>query len=162
MVPTFVDLQGFVVDKRFVVKKVAVLKNGSELMHYIFTCPMPWRFLTKTDQSHASWLMTHYHGLRWNDGMVPYRMAQRLISEAVSGESETIVYVKGLEKREWLLDILNNDDVIVKTIDMHYDEIDSLENLDATNTFRCEKQSKCYALQNVLKFFNQWTRFQSK
>ena len=94
--------------------------------------------------------------------MIPYRTAQCLISEAVSGESEAIVYVKGLEKREWLLDILNNDDVIVKTIDMHYDEIDSLENLDATNTFRCEKQSKCYALQNVLKFFNQWTRFQSK
>ncbi|KYN40078.1 hypothetical protein ALC56_05541 [Trachymyrmex septentrionalis] len=33
-----------------------------ELTHYIFTCPMPWRFLTKTDQSHASWLMTHHHG----------------------------------------------------------------------------------------------------
>ncbi|KYN21651.1 hypothetical protein ALC57_05969, partial [Trachymyrmex cornetzi] len=70
---------GFLVDKRFVVKEVAVLKNGSELTYYIFTCPTPWRFLTKTDQSHASWVMIHHHGLRWNDGMVPYRTAQRLI-----------------------------------------------------------------------------------
>ncbi|EGI61839.1 hypothetical protein G5I_09869 [Acromyrmex echinatior] len=99
MMPTFVDLQGFVVGERFVVKEVAVLKNGSEMTHYIFMCPMPWRFLTKSDQSHASWLMVHHHGLRWNDGVVPYRMAQRLIAEAVScGESEAVIYVKRLEK----------------------------------------------------------------
>jgi len=94
--------------------------------------------------------------------MAPHRTAQRLISEAVSGESEVIVYVKGFEKRGWSLDILNNGDVIVETIDVHYDEIDSLENLDATNTFRYGRHSKCCALQNVLKLFNQWTRFQSK
>ena len=72
------------------------------------------------------------------------------------------MYVKGLEKRGWLLDILNNDDVIVETIDVHYNNIESLENLDATNTFRCGRHVKCYALKNVLKLFNQWTRFQSK
>ncbi|EGI66655.1 hypothetical protein G5I_04771 [Acromyrmex echinatior] len=115
-------------------KEVAVLKNGSEMTHYIFTCPMPWRFLTKSDQSHASWLMAHHHGLRWNDGVVPYRTAQRLITEAVSGESEAVIYVKGLEKRGWLMDILNNDNVIIETIDVHYNEIKSLENLDSTNT----------------------------
>ncbi|KYN17867.1 hypothetical protein ALC57_09860 [Trachymyrmex cornetzi] len=127
----------FIVDKRFVVKEVAVLKNGTELTYYIFTCPKPWRFLTKADQSHASWMMTHHHGLRWNDGMVPYRTAQRLISEAVGRESGTTVYVKGFEKRGWLLNILNNDDVIVETIDVHYGEIESLKTLDATNTYRC-------------------------
>ncbi|KYN11372.1 hypothetical protein ALC57_16475 [Trachymyrmex cornetzi] len=78
--------------------EVAVLKNGSELTYYIFTYPMPWHFLTKADQSHASWVMTHHHGLRWNDGMVPYRTAQRLISEVVGRESGAIVYVKGFEK----------------------------------------------------------------
>ncbi|KYQ50566.1 hypothetical protein ALC60_10343 [Trachymyrmex zeteki] len=143
-------LMRFVVDKRFVVKEIAVLKNGNTLMHYIFTGPMPWRFLTKSDQSHASWLMSHHHGLRWNDGMVPYRMAQSLISEAVLGENETIVYVEGSEKREWLSDILNNDDVVTETIDIHYEDIDPLENLNATNTFRCGRHSKHCALENVL------------
>ncbi|KYQ47080.1 hypothetical protein ALC60_13907 [Trachymyrmex zeteki] len=135
-------LMRFVVDKRFVVKEIAVLKNGNTLTHYIFTGPMPWRFLTKSDQSHASWLMSHHHGLQWNDGVVPYRMAQRLISEAVLGESEAIVYVKGSEKREWLSDILNNDDVVVETIDIHYEDIEPLKNLDTTNTFRCGRHSK--------------------
>ncbi|KYQ48640.1 hypothetical protein ALC60_12308 [Trachymyrmex zeteki] len=156
------DIHGFVVDKRFVVKEIAVLKNGNTLTHYIFTGPMPWRFLTKSDQSHASWLISHHHGLRWNDGVVPYRMAQRLISEAVLGESEAIVYVKGSEKREWLSDILNNDDVLIETIDIHYEDIESLKTLDATNTFRCGRHSKHCALENVLKLFKRWTRFQSK
>ncbi|KYN17801.1 hypothetical protein ALC57_09905 [Trachymyrmex cornetzi] len=145
---------------RFVVKEVAVLKNGSELTYYIFTCPMPWRLLTKTDQSHASWVMTHHHGLRWNDGTISYGAA--LISEAVGRESGAIVYMKGFEKRGWLLDILNNDDIIVETIDVHYGEIESLKTLDATNSYPCARHSKCCALQNVLKLFNQWTRFQSK
>ncbi|KYQ48097.1 hypothetical protein ALC60_12866, partial [Trachymyrmex zeteki] len=147
---------------QFVVKEIAVLKKGNTLTHYIFTGPMPWRFLTKSDQSHASWLMSHHHGLRWNDGVVPYRMPQRLISEAVLGESEDIVYVKGSEKREWLSDILNNDDVVIETIDIHYEDIESLKTLDTTNTFRCGRHSKHCALENVLKLFKRWTRFQSK
>ena len=62
----------------------------------------------------------------------------------------------------WSLDILNNDDVIVETIGVDYDDIESFENLDATNTFRYGRHVKCCALENVLKLFNQWTRFQSK
>ncbi|KYN06407.1 hypothetical protein ALC62_02650 [Cyphomyrmex costatus] len=48
--PTFVDLQGFVVNKRFVVKEVAVLKKGTILTHYIFLHPIPWRLLSKADR----------------------------------------------------------------------------------------------------------------
>ena len=157
-------VKGFVVGKRFVVKEVAVLKNGGEITHYIFTCPMPWRFLTKKDQSHASWLMAHHHGLRWNDGVVPYRMAQRLIAEAVSGENDddALIYVKGLEKRGWLVDILNNDNVIVETIDNHFNDIESLGNLDSTNTFRHGRHSNRCALQNVMKLYNQYKKYQSE
>jgi len=54
MATTFVDLQGFVVGRRFVVKEVAVLKKGAILSHYIFTCPMPWNILTRSEKSCAS------------------------------------------------------------------------------------------------------------
>ena len=37
VIPTIVDLQGFVVNKKFIVKEVAVLKQGTVLTHYIFT-----------------------------------------------------------------------------------------------------------------------------
>ena len=34
-IPTFVDLQRFIVGKKFVVKKVMVLRKGAILSHYI-------------------------------------------------------------------------------------------------------------------------------
>jgi len=42
IVPTFVDLQGFIVGSWYVLKEVAVLKMGSILSHYIFASPYPW------------------------------------------------------------------------------------------------------------------------
>jgi len=39
IVLTFVDLQGFIVERKFVVKKVAVPRKGSVLSHYIFANP---------------------------------------------------------------------------------------------------------------------------
>jgi len=36
VVPTFVNLQGFVVGRRIVAKKVTVLRKGIVLIHYIF------------------------------------------------------------------------------------------------------------------------------
>ncbi|KYN05935.1 hypothetical protein ALC62_03127 [Cyphomyrmex costatus] len=136
-------------------KQVAVLKKGTILTHYIFFHPIPWRLLSKADQTHASWLMANHHGLLWNDGMVPYRMATRLICEAVVGENESvIVYVKGFEKREWLVDILNNDEIIIETID----GVESFENLDDSGTMRYGKHVKCCALQNVLKLYKWWLK----
>jgi hypothetical protein len=169
-VPTFVDLQGFFVGMRFVVKEVAVLRAGTVLAHYIFTNPMPWNLLTKSDKSCASWLIVNHHGLRWEDGNVPYNMAKRLITSAVlgaeeDGETPTLVYVKGCQKREWLVDLLENyarKIPIIETLDADYEDIESLNNLDVANTIRCGKHVKNCALQNVLKIFNWWSRRQKE
>ena len=97
-VPMFVDLQGFIlVNNKFIVKEVAVLKQRIVLTHYIFTSPVPWKFLTRSDRSCAS-LSAYHRQLRWEDGMVPYNEAKRLITAAVF-EDDAIVYVKGREKR---------------------------------------------------------------
>ena len=82
-------------------KEVAVLKQGTVLTHYIFTSPVSRKFLTRSDRSCASWLSAYHHELRWEDGMVPYNEAKRLIMTAVF-EHDVIVYVKGHEKRTWL------------------------------------------------------------
>jgi len=60
-IPTFVgiDLQGFIVGKKFVVKEVAVLTKGAILSHYIFTCTMP-NFLTMSEKYYASWLSAYH------------------------------------------------------------------------------------------------------
>lgn len=169
-IPTFVDLQGFFVGMKFVVKEVAVLRKGTVLAHYIFTYPLPWNLLTKSDKSCASWLIANHHGLRWEDGNVPYGMAKRLITSAVLGteeddETSTLVYVKGCQKREWLVDLLENlarENLIIETLDADYEDIESLNNLDVTNTIRCGKHVKNCALQNVLKIFSWWSQRQKK
>ncbi|KYN42557.1 hypothetical protein ALC56_03016 [Trachymyrmex septentrionalis] len=156
--PTFVDLQGFIVNKKFIVKEVTVLKQGIVLTHYIFTSPIPWKFLTRSDRSCASWLSAYHHGLRWEDGMVPYNEAKRLITTAVF-EDNAIVYVKGREKRTWLWNLLLDDErerMYIDTLDAVCEDIESLTNLDVTNTMRCGQHVKNCALQNVLKIYNWW------
>jgi len=162
VVPTFVDLQGFIIGRNFIVKEVAILRDGSVLSHYFFGSPVPWRALTKSERCQASWLIRNHHGLQWEDGNVPYSFAQRLITKAVMGstEDEVFVYVKGREKREWLTDILDDDVrnyVNIETLDADYEDIASLNKLDVTNNIRCEKHLKNCALQNVFKIFNWWS-----
>lgn len=166
-VPTFVDLQGFVVGRRrkFVVKEAAILRNGSVLAHYVFGSPEPWHRLGDEDKCRASWVTTHHHRLRWNDGNVPYNLAKCLITNAVMGDAtrqrgdfSPIVYVKGHEKQSWLRDLLWNDarDHIIADIDVHYEDIESLNKLDIIGTFRCTRHTQNCALQNVFKLFNWW------
>jgi len=45
------------------------------------------------------------------------------------------------------------DDIIIKTLDADYEDIESLNNLDIINTMRCIVIKNC-ALQNVFKIFN--------
>jgi len=40
-VSIFVDLQGFLVGRHFIVKEFAALKEKHVLSHYIFGCPYP-------------------------------------------------------------------------------------------------------------------------
>ena len=66
-------------------KEVAVLRQGNVLSHYIFTNPVSWKFLTKSERSCSSWLTVFHHGLRWEDGIVPFWTARQLIIKAVYG-----------------------------------------------------------------------------
>ncbi|KYN12124.1 hypothetical protein ALC57_15717 [Trachymyrmex cornetzi] len=101
------------------------------------------------------------YGLRV-DNLSMELMVRRLITEAVLEEDEAVVYVKEHEKREWLADMLDTDDIIVETLDAHYKDVESLSNLDDCNTIRCGKHAKNCALQNVFKIFNWWSRHQEE
>jgi len=77
-------------------------------------------------------------------------MRRRLITEVVIEEDKAFVHVKGHEKTE----MLNTDDVTVKTLDAHYENVELLRNLDDCNIIRYGKYAKNCALQNVFKIFN--------
>ncbi|KAL6268026.1 hypothetical protein P5V15_001108 [Pogonomyrmex californicus] len=93
-------------------------------------------------------------------------MAERLITTAVIDiEDEALVYVKGCQKKEWLTNMLDSDArdaVIIETLDIDYKDLELLNNLNVSNTFRCVKHSKHCALQNVFKIFNWWLQCQKE
>ncbi|KYM83279.1 hypothetical protein ALC53_06242 [Atta colombica] len=105
LVPTFVDLQGFIVNKKFIVKEVAVLKQGTVLTHYIFTSPV--EIFNKIRQI-LRFLVECHHALRWEDGKVPYNETKGLITPTIF-EHDAIVYVKdtrnehGCETCFWMM-----------------------------------------------------------
>lgn len=166
-VPTFVDLQGFIVGNCFYAKEVAVLRQGYILSHYVFECPVPWRLLSRAEKSQATWLIANHHGLLWEDGNIPYSMAKRLITMAITGavkeDSSRLVYVKGPEKRRWLEELLDQDvrgDLTIETIDTEFEDVASLEKLDVANTLRCKYHVQHCALQNICKLYNWWSNHQ--
>ena len=116
---------------------------------------MPQYLLTISDKSSIRWLVAKHHGLRWEDGDVPYSMTKQPITkaDAIDEESDAshIVYVKGLQKRDWLVDFLDENtraDVIIETLDIDYEVIKSLNKLNVVNTLRCGRHAKHCALQN--------------
>jgi len=54
MIIPFVDLQGFIFERKFVVKKIAMLRKRNVLSHYIFVCSLLCNLLTKFDKSCVS------------------------------------------------------------------------------------------------------------
>jgi len=168
-VPTFVDIQGFFLNTGFIVKEAAILRKGYIVSHYIFECPVPLNMLTESEKRLASWVINNHHGLRWEDGNVPYSKARLLITtaitsgphaneEAVSALS-SFVYVKGHEKRDWAVEIFGDAEhnYNIENLDESYLGIPPLHKLDPTHTLRCDKHIDNCALQNVFKLFNWWS-----
>jgi len=48
---------------------------------------MPWNFLTKSEK--YAFLSAYYHGLQWEDRMIPCSMAKRLIIMIVIDAEES-------------------------------------------------------------------------
>ena len=157
-VPIFVDLQGFVFRNNFTAKEIAVLRDGQTLSHYIFREPVPWNFLTRAEKSEACWLKLHHHGFRWDDGYVPYCEMRSLVRAAI-GADPPLIYVKGLEKRRWLRQILDDDGddyLLIETIDADYDDVARLTDMDASGTLRCGYHARHCAMRNVCKLYKWW------
>lgn len=165
-IPTFVDVQGFIVNDKFMVKEVAVLRHGWTITHHVFTAPMAWNLLTRAEKSKICWLIGNHHGLAWKDGDVEYNRAKEIIRRAVcdgaseDNASERRIYVKGIEKKHWLEKIIGDAvrdiDASIENIDVDYEDIGRLETLAAIRSFRCMRHSRHCAMENVCKLRDWW------
>lgn len=185
----FVDLQGFIVNEKFIVKEFAVLKHNCELTHLVFKQAMDWNLLTKAERSRACWLTANHHGFQWTDGNIDYRKAKKCIQTALfkniklksetseSNETtnttiatttfdittESIIYVKGIQKVQWLKDIIGdaikNYNVSIRSIDVDYSDIRKLDFLKKpkpkTQAMHCIYHTKYCAMENVM-ILNYW------
>ncbi|EFN74296.1 hypothetical protein EAG_02787 [Camponotus floridanus] len=138
--PIFVDLQGFVVNERFVTKEMAILANGRDLTHHVFRAPMLWNLLT-----HAKQIV---------------RDAIYCASRDLESNAAVTIYVKGREKKKWLTDIAGEvaeqRNLTIETIDVDYEDIGPLRTLATIRIYRCGYHSKNCALENVCKLHNWW------
>jgi len=89
----------------------------------------------RSEKSQASWLKINHHGFRWDDGHVPYTMAKNLVRKAI-GTDSPLINVKGLEKKKWLCEIADVD-LRIETIDLDYEDIEHLKDLNVIGTLRC-------------------------
>jgi len=81
--------------------------------------------LTRSEKSQVSWLKINHHRFRWDNGYVPYTLAKNLLRKAI-GADPPLIYVKGLEEKKWLCEIVD-EDLTIETIDLDYKNIERLE-----------------------------------
>lgn len=175
-IPVFIDLQGFIVKKEFIVKEVAILRQGAELAHYIFRPPISWNLLTDGDRRTVNWLFRNHHGLDWNAGEIDYSQAHNLIATAIHGVGKRRwdyltnriihIYVKGLQKKTWLQQLLGSctSQYNIKTMEDEFQDIGRLQNLDNDQTLRCVHHryvQTCCAQENVMTVYSWWRKQQA-
>lgn len=84
-------------NNRFIVKELAIVSNSFQCQ-VLFESPYDKSNLNDKMQRTTRWLTRHFHGIRWEDGTVPYN--ENLIRTLCKPFS--IIHTKGLEKVKFL------------------------------------------------------------
>ncbi|CAH1170708.1 unnamed protein product [Phaedon cochleariae] len=99
------DVQCFKLEKnRFIVKELAGF-DGIRICHYIFKAPFPFDHLSPDLQRQAHWLTENHHCIAWDAGFTPQHLFSKIITDLTN--SYDIIYVKGLEKANYIRQFIN-------------------------------------------------------
>ena len=100
----FVDLQGFKFNSNdFIAKEIAVVFNSKQYINFIIKSPFSLKSLTPQKQKQAKWLTKYFHHINWNDGFISFKSVCRFLKSNLKYSN---IYVKGVEKKKWLENIL--------------------------------------------------------
>lgn len=103
-----VDIQGFTRSSNlFVLKELTILAVADDgvPITYLFRPPCKWVRLLEEEKRKNRWLEKKFHGIPWNSGSIPYCSLIRILNHTL--RDATKIYVKGLEKKRWLEDIVH-------------------------------------------------------
>lgn len=160
----YIDIQGFRgLNKAFIVKEIAILHNDQDdYQHFLIKPPYIKEKLLAKQQRHADWLTKNFHGLHWEAGTVSINSLKKIFNSHLYNQ---IILVKGLEKKNFLEDLLElniNPFICVKNLEDYncYHNLHDLKRIceEGGYTFNCCKHHyKNCALQNVylLKYYVQ-------
>lgn len=108
----FIDVQGFILEEnQFIVKEIAILHENNRLTHLIFEPSFSDLALSEQQRIKIDRSTREFHGIGWNDGFVPYYYMEDLLREAVEGEDDYVIYVKGENKKKWLTKYFKNKEI---------------------------------------------------
>lgn len=127
-----VDVQGFKKPiNEFVLKEFAVIPVHDKKLQplaFIFQPPCTWDSLPVKYQRINAWLTRNFHGLSWDSGDLPYDAAKEIIRNILL--HACTIYVKGVEKKEWLTSFMGESMRIV-----------NLEDLECPSLMRLREQT---------------------
>lgn len=167
----FVDLQGFIESKKFILKELCILecKNNlsssvndcvdDKIHHHIFKPPFNWKHLSAKARTQALWLKCFHHGFSWNAGETEYSQIAKIFHTILSKElTLPTVYVKGAEKVEWINCLTNGEFncINLEQVGCTQNVKELKQGSSFNNSFHCCKHdiSLHCASQNVNSFHN--------
>lgn len=140
-----VDVQGFKTDNNeFILKEIAIYWNNHVQTFHIKP-PCAFYDLTKTERKQVCWIERN-RGILWNEGYIPYTNHKCILQKILQGK---IIYVKGIEKRLWLMQMLEGS-TIYNIEDKDCPNLLSLHEKYSTEVYSCIYHTQICALKNVL------------
>lgn len=100
-----VDLQGFKDnDNHFIVKEFALFTKNIQFHDIIQSSTCTFDTLNYSSKRSVEWLKHFHHGLDWNDGYITVDELCKTVEPILKNK---LIYVKGLEKIEWLHQLMS-------------------------------------------------------
>lgn len=94
------DVQCFKSGKNTFIAKELAAYDGQRIAHYVFKAPFPLDHLPLKQQKEAHWVVNHHHQIPWDSGYTPLHRFADIVAQVTCFED--MVYVKGMEKAEYL------------------------------------------------------------
>lgn len=104
-----VDFQSFKLSSNeFAIKELAILKLGSQEkpIVFVFKPPCSWFDLPIKCRVENKWLERNYISMSWDSGDISYNQVENILKITLSKADK--IFVKGLQKIQWLKKYLNN------------------------------------------------------
>lgn len=125
-------------ENSLIIKEVTIIdvETSNLLLHHIVCPPFSRLSLSPAKLRESLWLTNYFHGLEWSQGDIPYHSMLDKIKVCLSNTST--VYVKGLQKQEFLQNIVPLHCKVQDLESMGCQSLGSLTDLFDIDLVRCK------------------------